>query len=71
MKTIGCRTQRFSKQVMIDDLQMKIACLEAKYKFRVGHGSRQVEGKSEEILIAYGHYAAFRDLLSQIQDKDF
>jgi hypothetical protein len=57
--------ERFSKQRLVDDLLAKCQELEAEYGFQEGWGWSRVIGKETDVIVNFGRYQAWLDLIEE------
>lgn len=61
---------RFSEASVIEHLEKKCLYYEDRYGFTSSTGSIQVDGAEQRILIAYGEYAAYCEMLETVRSND-
>ena len=62
---------RFSKSAVITELCERANVLQEKHGFSTDTGSKQVEGKSNELIVAYTKWRLYLDLLRDIESGEF
>jgi hypothetical protein len=64
-KEEGEKIMRFGKTKLARYIDVKMTCLEEKYRFDSNNGWAQVEGKPEDVQRAYGQYWAFQEMVEE------